>query len=76
MKHLKVVLYDESSKMFIEHDEIPEGELIFSGGNDAIFVDMFMKVDELLIGSQRYSIVSRTFSIGAAKLIIGVRPKN
>ena len=74
MKHLKVILYDEDTKTIIDHECIPDGEWVFSGGgNDTIFAEIFLRVDELIIGSSHYKIVSRHFAIDGAKLIIGVR---
>ena len=75
MRHLRVILYDEEEKSIVEHDSIPEGELELSGINDAVFVEIFMRVDELMLGSTTYKIMSRRFSFDGVKLIINVRQK-
>lgn len=76
MKHIKVVLYDEEIKSIIEHDSIPDGELVFNGSNDVMFLEIFLRVDELMLGSSTYTVVSRRFSIDREKLIINVIAKD
>jgi hypothetical protein len=75
MRHLRVILYDEETKSILEHDSIPDGEIELSGINDALFVDVFLKVDELMLGSSTYKVISRRFSFDGVKLIISVRLK-
>ena len=75
MKHIRVIFYDEEEKSIIEHDSIPDGELELSGLNDVVFADIFLKVDELMIGSSSYIVSSRRFSIDGAKLILNLRLK-
>jgi hypothetical protein len=72
MKHLRVILYDEESKSIIEHECIPDGELEL---NDMVFAEVYLRVDELMVGSSTYKIMSRRFSIEGTKLIINVRLK-
>ena len=75
MKHLRVILYDEEAKSILEHESIPDGEIELSGFNDTSFVDVFLRVDELMVGSSTYKIMSRRFAFEGAKLIINVRLK-
>ena len=75
MKHIKVILYDEEEKSIIEYESAPDGVLVFSD-NDAMFIEVFLRVDELMVGSSTYKVNSRRFSIDNAKLILNVRLKN
>lgn len=75
MKNVKVVLYDVEEKSVVEHEAIPDGEIELHG-NDAMFLEVLMKVDELALGNKFYTILSRRFSVDTEKLVIGVKQKN
>jgi hypothetical protein len=76
MKHISVVLYDVELKSIIEHECMPEGELILSSGGNEGFIDILMGVEEISLELKIFNIVSRRFSIDKNRLIINVIQKN
>lgn len=76
MKNIRVVLYDTDEKQIIEHESIPDGEIEIAGANELIYTEMFLKIDEVKLGSQRYIIESRCFSMDKDKLILYVHKKD
>lgn len=76
MKNIRVVLYDTDEKQIIEHESIPDGEIEIAGANELQYTEMFLKIDEVKLGSQRYIIESRCFSMDKDKLILYVHKKD
>ncbi len=70
MKNIRVLFYDADDKTIIEHESIPDGEVTLSGSNEELYNDIFLRVDQFRIGSQRYKVESRCFSLEDDKLIL------
>ncbi|MDP4093657.1 MAG: hypothetical protein Q8920_09885 [Bacillota bacterium] len=75
MKNLKVVLYDTEEKQIIEHETVPDGEIELSGANELLYTNVFLNCDEIKIGSKRYLVESRCFSLDKDRLILYVHEK-
>jgi len=77
VKNVKVVLFDVDEKAIIDHESLSnDAEIELHGANDTMYVEIFLKVDELSLGNKFYTVVSRRFSIDTEKLIINVKLKN
>ena len=75
MRRLKVVLYNEQTKETVENEKIPGGEIELNPANESAFIELFLKVDELMVGSKTFTVITRRFSIDTDKLILNVRQK-
>ena len=76
MKHISVVLYDVELKSLIEHECMPEGELLLSPWGNEVLIDMLLSVNEISLELKIYNVISRRFSIDRHRLILNVKQKN
>lgn len=76
MKHISVVLYDVELKSLIEHECLPEGELLLSPWGNEGLIDILLNVNEISLEMKIFHIISRRFSIDKHKLILNVKQKN
>ncbi|MCX7747958.1 MAG: hypothetical protein N2645_13875 [Clostridia bacterium] len=72
MRNIKVVFFDIKEKTIVEHESMPDGEIMLGGTNGELYNDIFLKVNEFKMGSRKYIVESRCFVIGDDKLILYV----
>ncbi|MCR4434844.1 MAG: hypothetical protein QHH06_04840 [Clostridiales bacterium] len=75
MRHIKVILFDETEKSIIDDENFPNGEFHLHSPNDEGIIDILLKVNEIILDDKVYQISSRRFSLDKVALYINVKPK-
>jgi hypothetical protein len=76
MKHISVVLFDDELKSLIEHESMPDGEIILNYAGNEGLIEILLKVNEISLEDKTYQVLSRRFLLDKFKLVLSVRQNN
>jgi hypothetical protein len=76
VKHISVILFDDETKSIIEHESMPEGELLLNSVVHDGLIEILLEVNEIALEDKVYAIISRRFLMDKFRLVLVVKQKN